>query len=208
MEISPSTMDWQSIFKLMIGSVVPRPIGWVSTLDRDGAPNLAPFSFFTIVCPNPPHILFCPNTRRTDGQSKDTLNNIRANGEFVVNIINKRLAQAMNISATEFPAGVNEFEQAGLTEAASVNVQPPRVAESPIQFECQLAHLVSIGEGIGSGSVVIGGVVQLHVDEAVMLNEDEIDLARLDPIGRLAGASYCRITDMFQMQRPPSQLDE
>jgi flavin reductase (DIM6/NTAB) family NADH-FMN oxidoreductase RutF len=207
MEISPENMDWQSIYKLMIGSVVPRPIGWVSTIDRDGVSNLAPFSFFTIVCPNPPHILFCPNVRRTDNQSKDTLNNIRATGEFVVNIVNKRLAQAMNITATEFPADVNEFERAGLTEEPSAKVKPPRVAESPIQFECQLAHLVSLGEGIGSGSVVIGRVVHMHVDDAVMLDEDKIDLARLDPIGRLAGASYCRVTDMFEMQRPPSQLD-
>jgi len=208
MEISPSDMDWQSIYKLMIGSIVPRPIGWVSSIDRDGVPNLAPFSFFTAVCPNPPHVLFCPNIRRSDRQAKDTLNNIRATGEFVVNIVNKSLAQAMNISATEFPAGVNEFEQSGLTAAASVKVKPPRVAESPIQFECQLAHMVSMGEGIGSGSVVIGRVVHLHVDDSVLLEDDKIDVARLDPIGRLAGASYCRITDMFEMQRPPSKLKD
>lgn len=207
MEISPATSDWQSIYKLMLGSIVPRPIGWVSTIDRDGIPNLAPFSFFSMVCPNPPHVLFCPNIRRTDNQSKDTLNNIRGTGEFVVNIVNKRLAQAMNISAAEFPAGVNEFEQAGLTEMASLKVKPPRVAESPIHFECQLAHLVSLGEGVGSGSVVIGRVVHIQVDDSVMLDEDKIDLARLDPIGRLAGASYCRVTDMFEMQRPPTQLE-
>jgi flavin reductase (DIM6/NTAB) family NADH-FMN oxidoreductase RutF len=207
MDISPANMDWQSIYKLMIGSVVPRPIGWVSTIDLEGRPNLAPFSFFTIVCPNPPHVLFCPNIRRTDDKPKDTLNNIRSTGEFVVNIVTKRLAQAMNISATEFPAEVNEFEMSGLTEAASGVVTPPGVAESPIRFECQLAHLVSMGEGVGSGSVVIGRVVHMHVDEAVLLEEDEIDVARLDPIGRLAGASYCRVTDMFEMRRPPSQLD-
>lgn len=207
MEISPSEVSWQSIYKIMIGSIVPRPIGWVSTIDREGRPNLAPFSYFTIVCPNPPHILFCPNIRSTDNQSKDTLKNIRSTGEFVVNMVNKRLAQAMNISSTEFPASVNEFEQSGLTESTSAKVKPPRVAESPIHFECQLAHLVSLGEGIGSGSVVIGRVVHIHVDDSVMLDEDKIDVARLDPIGRLAGASYCRVTDLFEMQRPPSQIE-
>jgi len=205
---SPDAPTWQSVYKVMIGSIVPRPIGWVSTVDEQGQANLAPFSFFNAVCPNPPHVLFCPMTRGTDLASKDTLANIRATGEFVVNIVTERLALAMNITATELPAGVDEFEAAGLKKMPSAAVRPPRVAESPVHFECRLAQIIDLGNPgeAGSGHVVIGRVVHLHVDESVLFDGDKIDLARLQPIGRLAGSAYTRVTDLFEMVRPPSQI--
>lgn len=207
MEINPDDLHWKSLYKLMIGSIVPRPIAWVSTVDANGSPNLAPFSFFTASGSNPPHVLFCPMIRSTDLTTKDTLNNIRATGEFVVNIVTEELGEAMNLTATELPAGINEFDYAGLETAPSTLVKPLRVAKSPVNFECKLAQIVDLGDGSpGSGSVVIGRVVHIHVDDAVMIGEDKIDIEKLKPIGRLAGNGYTRVTDLFELIRPPTQV--
>ena len=206
MEITPASIPWQSIYKLMIGSIVPRPIGWISTVDESGRLNLAPFSFFTAAGANPPHVLFVPMVRDTDGQAKDTVHNVRATGEFVVNIVGEPLASQMNITSTEFPAEVDEFVAAGLTPAPALTVRPPRVAESLIHYECQVAHIVELGAEPGAGTVVIGRVLHIHVDDSVLIGQDKIDLARLRPIGRLAGHGYCRVTDLFDLPRPPSQV--
>ena len=206
MEISPDSLPWQSVYKIMIGSILPRPIGWISSIDEQGRHNLAPFSFFNAVCGNPPHVLFCPMIRGTDQNVKDSLRNVRATGEFVVNIVTQALAEAMNLTSTELPPEIDEFELAGLTPGPSAVVQPPRVAESPIHYECRVAQIVDIGDQPGAGSVVIGRVVHLHVDERVLFGGDKIDLNALQPIGRLAGYEYCRVTDIFQLVRPPSQI--
>ena len=206
MEIDPDSRPWTSIYKILIGAVVPRPIGWISSLDEVGHRNLAPFSFFNVVCGQPPHIAFSPMIRETDAGEKDTLRNIRATGEFVVNIVTETLAEAMNITSTEFPSPIDEFEAAGLTAAPSVVVKAPRVAESPVHLECRVAHLLEIGDQPGAATLVVGRVVHLHVDPSVLLGEDKIDLAKLRPIGRLSGAAYCRVTDVFEMKRPASQI--
>jgi flavin reductase (DIM6/NTAB) family NADH-FMN oxidoreductase RutF len=206
MEISPEEIPWKSIYKIMIGAIVPRPIGWISSINPEGDANLAPFSFFNGVCPNPPTVLFCPNIRGVDGGNKDTVRNVNATGEFVVNIVTEELAEAMNLSSTEFPPEINEFEITGLTPVPALKVRPPRVAESPIHFECRLKEIVEIGTGPGSGCVVIGTVVHVHVDERVLIGTDKIDLAALKPVGRLAGSAYCRVTEIFEMTRPPSQI--
>jgi flavin reductase (DIM6/NTAB) family NADH-FMN oxidoreductase RutF len=206
MEIAPDALPHLSIYKILIGSVVPRPIGWISTVNASGQPNLAPFSFFNVVCSRPPTVLFCPMIRSTDGNTKDTLKNVKATGEFVVNIVSEELAPAMVATSVEIAAEVNEFERTGLATAPSVVVKPPRVAESLIHFECKVTQIVEIGNHPGGGSVVIGEIVHLHVDERVLLGEDKIDLAALRPIGRLAGSAYVRVTDLFEMVRPPSQI--
>jgi flavin reductase (DIM6/NTAB) family NADH-FMN oxidoreductase RutF len=206
LELSPETTPWQSLYKIMLGSIVPRPIGWVSTVDTEGRHNLAPFSFFNAVCANPPTLLFCSGVRSTDGSSKDTLINIRATGEFVVNIVSESLAEAMNLTAGEYPADVDEFELARLTPAPSVVVHPPRVAESLIQFECKLTQIVEVSDQPGGGSVVIGRIVYIHVHDDVLIGTDKIDIAKLQPIGRLAGTSYTRVNDIFDIVRPPSQV--
>lgn len=206
MEITPGEVPWQTIHKLMIGSIVPRPIAWVSSVDRNGRRNLAPFSYFNAVCANPPHVLFCPTIRSTDRAVKDTLRNVRDTGEFVVNIVSEPLAEAMNVTATEFPPEVDEFEAAGLTAEPARAVQPPRVAESPVHYECRVAQIVDIGAGIGAGSVVIGEVLHLQVSDELLFEGDKIQLERLQPIGRLAGYSYCRVTDVFDLVRLPSQV--
>lgn len=207
MEINPAEIPANALNKIILGTVVPRPIAWVSTISEDGQPNLAPFSFFNAVCYNPPTLLFCPGVRGVDGSRKDTYYNIKATGEFVINIVTEDLAKAMNISATDLPSEINEFELAGLTPVASSKVKPPRVGESPVNFECKLQQIIDIGDGsIGSGWVIIGEVVHMHVADEVMLPDYKIDIHALKPIGRLSGPQYARIRDVFEMKRLPAQL--
>lgn len=206
MEINPREIPYKSMYKILIGSIVPRPIGWISSLNPGGQPNLAPFSFFNALNAKPPHVMFAPGIRSTDAQPKDTLKNVRATGEFVVNIVTEALAEAMNLTATELPGEVNEFELAGLTAEPSVVVAPPRVVESPIHFECRVAQIIELGQGLGGGYVVIGRIVHVHIRDEILIGGDKIDIQKLQPIGRLAGTGYCRVTDLFDMIRPPSQI--
>ena len=206
MEADPATLPWKSVYKILTGSILPRPIGWISTVGAAGLANLAPFSFFNAVGSRPPTVLFCPTVREFDAGPKDTLRNLRTTGEFVVNIVTETVAEAMNITSTEFPPQVDEFQLAGLTAAPSVVVAAPRVAESPIHFECRVHQIVDLGAGPGGGAVVLGRIVHLHVEPSVLLGEDKIDLDALRPIGRLSGPAYCRVSDVFRMPRPASQL--
>lgn len=206
MELDPGTLPHQSIYKLLTASVLPRPIGWVSSIDMSGRPNLAPFSFFNVVCSNPPTILFCPLIRSTDGKTKDTLNNVRTTNEFVINIVTEELLPKMNASSIEAPSEFNEFEYAGLTLAPSVTVKPPRVAESPIHFECKVREIIDINDAPGGGSIVIGTILHIHAEDRVMIGQDKIDLMALKPIGRLMGSGYCRVTDVIQLERPKNIL--
>ncbi|MEK6256906.1 MAG: flavin reductase family protein [Chloroflexota bacterium] len=208
MEINPTDISIKSMYKLITGTIVPRAIGWVSTVNADGQPNLAPFSYFTAVCAKPPTILFCPGVRGSDIGPKDTMKNVKATGEFVVNIVSEELAKAMNITATELPSEVNEFELAGLSTAPSLKVAPPRVAQSPVNYECKVVQIVDIGDGaIGSGSVVIGEVLHMHVADEVMQPDYHIDMQALKPIGRLAGPNYAYVRETFEMKRRPSEIN-
>lgn len=202
MEIDPTTISYKSVYKIMTGSILPRPIGWISSIDSSGRPNLAPFSFFNAVCSNPPTVLFCSSIRGSDGKTKDTLNNVRATNEFVVNIVTEELLQAMNASSIEAPPDFDEFNYAGLTLAPSVMIKPPRVKESPIHYECRVKQIIDISDQPGGASIVIGSILHIHVDDGVMFGEDKIDLAALKPIGRLMGSGYCRVTDIIEIERP------
>lgn len=206
MEINPNDLAPREAYKLLIGAVVPRPIAWVSTISEDGQPNLAPFSFFNAVCEKPPTLLFCPGIRAADHNPKDTYNNIRATGEFVVNFVTEALAAQMNITATEVPAGVNEFERAGLTAAPSKLVRPPQVGESPISFECKLNQIIVISDEPGGGAIVVGTVVHMRIDDSVYREGSYIDIDAYKPIGRLAGAGYTRTTERFNLQRFPPEI--
>jgi flavin reductase (DIM6/NTAB) family NADH-FMN oxidoreductase RutF len=140
--------------------------------------------------------------RGSDGKTKDTLNNVRATHEFVVNIVSEELLNAMNATSIESPPEFNEFEFAGLTLTPSVSVKPPRVKESPIHFECKVQQIVDINNAPGGGSIVIGTVTHIHAEERVMLGPDKINLMALRPIGRLMGSGYCRVTDIIELERP------
>ena len=207
MEFDLSQTPASTVNKLLLGTVIPRPIAWVSSVDPDGRPNLAPFSFFNAVCSRPPTLLFCPGIRGTDAGVKDTLNNVRATGQFVVNVVTEELLKAMNVTATELPSQVNEFELAGVTPVPSKTVRPPRVAESPIHFECEVTQIVDIGDGgKGSGSVVIGRVLHLHVSDEILLPDDKIDFRALRPVGRLSGPNYSTLGKILEISRLPSQV--
>lgn len=207
LQISPDDLPTRELYKLMTGLVVPRPIAWVSTIDTAGHPNLAPFSFFNAVCSTPPTLLFCPGVRGTDASPKDTYRNVRNTGEFVVNIVSEPLLNAMNITSTELPPEVNEFELAGLTPAASIKVAPPRVAESPVNFECKVSNIIPVGDGgKGSAWVVLGEIVFIHVQPGIVDENNYIDTRALAPLGRLAGPQYATIGEILNVSRPPSQL--
>lgn len=194
-------------YKILIGSVLPRPIAWVSTIDKTGRPNLAPFSFFTVASSSPPVLCFAPALKleliegTNRAQPKDTLKNIQDTGEFVVNIVSKELAEKMNQSSGSYNSGIDEFEMTGLTKAVSQQVEPPRVAESLINFECRLRQVISFGEHPGAGNLVLGNIVCAHVDETVYKN-GHVDIEALQPIGRLAGTEYCTVSERFKMARP------
>lgn len=197
----------EAFYKILIGSVLPRPIAWVSTISKEGVPNLAPFSFFTVASSNPPVLCFAPALKfevyegTQKGIPKDTLKNIQDTGEFVVNIVSREIAEKMNQSSGSYPHGVNEFEKAGLTAAPSTHIAPPRVAESLINFECKLFQVISFGEHPGAGNLVLGRIQCAHLDETVYKN-GRVDLDVLQPIGRLAGMEYCAVKERFVMVRP------
>jgi len=199
--INPAEHEARNIYKLMIGSIVPRPIAFVSTVSLDGIRNLAPFSFFTGVSASPPVVCFCPVRRATDGQMKDTLHNVQATGEFVVNIVSEDFAAQMNLCSADFPPEVDEFEMSGLTPLASDLVRPPRVRESRVQMECKVLQIVEVGAGPLGASVVLGQVLRFHVTDE--LYEDfRIDPDKLRAIGRMGGPTYARTADRFDMPRP------
>ena len=197
MKYDPGQMSATDAYKLMIRSIVPRPIAWISTVSPDGVRNIAPFSFFTGITVEPPTVCFVP-ARKTGGVKKDTLANVEATGEFVVNIVTEELAAAMNDTATGYPADVDEFERAGLTPVASDAVAPPRIGESPVNMECRLDKIVEVGDK--GGVLVIGEVVMFHVDERVLAG-GKVDPVLLKAVGRLGGMEYSRTTDTFALDR-------
>ena len=206
MLIDPKTLSPRKMYRLLIDVITPRPIAWVGTVSGQGIPNLAPFSFFNVVCSKPPTVVFCPLVRGTDGKLKDTLNNVRATGEFVVNIVTEELLESMNLSSIEAPPEFDEFAFAHVTPTPSERVRPPRVKESPVHFECRVRQIVDVSLEPGGGSLVIGEVVHIHVEERVLMGNDKINLAALKPVGRLAGGGYVRITDIIEIERPKSIL--
>lgn len=197
MKIDPKIEKSNDIYRLMIRTIVPRPIAWVSTVSAEGVRNVAPFSFFTAITVDPPTVCFSPS-RKPGGDRKDTLANVEETGEFVVNIVTEDLAQKMNDTATDYPADVDEFERAGLTAVASDVVTPPRIQESPVHMECKLYKAIPIGNS--GGTLVIGEVVMFHVDPRVIA-DGKVDPGLLNAIGRLGGLEYTRISDRFTMTR-------
>ncbi|GGD00992.1 hypothetical protein GCM10007216_34660 [Thalassobacillus devorans] len=201
MEIKPDSLAWKDAYKLLIGSVLPRPIAFVSTVDAQGNANLAPFSFFTGICADPMLICFAPMLRGTDGEKKDTLRNIEATKEFVINVVSEDFAEQMNNTAVEYQYGVDEFEAAGLTKTASASIKPPRVKESRVHLECELHELLHFGNEPGAGSLVIGKVKVVQVNDDLYEN-GRIDTDKLNPIGRLAGQNYTKaIAETFTLER-------
>jgi len=185
----------------MVQIIVPRPIAWVSTRSSTGIDNLAPFSYFTGVGARPPTLLFCPANRH-DGQPKDTMANIMATGDFVVNIVNDALVNQMNATAMDAGADESEFDLAGLETVEAERINVARVKQSPVQMECRLRDLLRVGAGPGGANIVLGDVLLMHIDPAVTDAAGLVDPALLDAVGRMGGLDYCRTRERFELPRP------
>jgi flavin reductase (DIM6/NTAB) family NADH-FMN oxidoreductase RutF len=215
MDVFPSQLAHREVYNILISAVVPRPIAWVSSLSASGLPNLAPFSFFNAVCAKPPLLAFAPGMRppkRSEAAAddaaghpgvhiKDTLSNIRETEEFVINVVTFDLAEAMNLTSGEYHASINEFELAKLASAPSQIVRPRRVADSPVSFECKLHQILDFNPTPEGGSLVIGEIVSIHINDQYM-KEGRIDRNSLDLIGRMGGMQYTRTRERFEMVRP------
>ena len=200
MELSISELDTQSVYKLMTGSIQPRPIAWACTQGGNGRLNLAPFSFFTLVSVNPTVVAFAPLVK-PDGTEKDTILNLREHPEFTLNIVSHRVAEAMNQTSAALPYGESELDFAGLTPEPSHSVSAPRVKEALIHFECTLRDIQSFGDQPMAGRLVLGDVRHVHVDDA-LYEEGRIRADKLDAVGRMAGNAYATTRDTFELQRP------
>ena len=197
----PAEHPFSDTHKLMIGSIVPRPIALVSTTSINGINNLAPFSYFNGVCSKPPTIMFAPARRGWDGEEKDTLINIRETKEFSVNIVSENIGEQMVKCSTDFKQDIDEFTASGLSPSPSKRIKPPLVTESKISFECKLNQIVEIGDGnAGSGFIVIGTIILFHIDDKIYKN-GRISLDQLQPLGRVAGNGYVRLTDTLDIIR-------
>lgn len=198
-EFDAAAISAQDQYKLMIGSVTPRPIALVTTLGRHG-PNAAPFSFFNAIGAPPPMIMFSVGDK--DSGAKDTVRNIRETPEFVVHIVSDAIRDKMNVCAVDYPPEVSELEKAGFTAVPSARVRPPRILEAPVALECRLMQIVDVGRK--PYHVVFGEVVYFHYHEGIVNERFHVDVGRVNPIGRLAGkGGYTRVTDRFEMPRLP-----
>lgn len=201
MTLDFATLSQRDAYNWMINAITPRPIAWVSTISASGKTNIAPFSFFQGVCAKPPTLLFTAVNHR-GGQKKDTVLNIEAVPEFVVNIVPYALAEPMNHTSAALAHGESEFDHFNIATAPSLTVRPPRVAAAPVAFECRLDRIVHVGEGAGAANVIFGTIISAHVSETVLGADGQIDPAKLDTIGRMGGDFYSRTTELFTIHRP------
>lgn len=197
MQLDPRALSSTAVYKLLISSVVPRPIAWVSSVDPSGVANLAPFSYFMAITDEPPTLAFSCSPRA--GARKDTLRNVEATGQFVVNVVDDERAEAMNLSSGDYPPETDEFVLTGLTAVPSLVVKAPRVAEAPINMECTVARVLPVGKA----HLVLGEIVRWHVrDDVYDAATGRLDMHRLRPVGRLTGNLYSHIHDIFELKRP------
>jgi flavin reductase (DIM6/NTAB) family NADH-FMN oxidoreductase RutF len=201
MLIDFTALSPRDAYNWMANTITPRPIAWVSTISADGKTNLAPFSFFNGITGNPPTLMFSAVNNRA-GVKKDTVRNIEATGEFVVNLVPHALTEKMNACAALLPYGESEFDAFAIAPAGSVRVKPPRVASAPVAFECTLHTILPVGEGAGAASVVFGRIVAAHVSEGILDAGGAVDPALLDTVGRLGGENYVTTREVFTLKRP------
>ena len=204
MTIIPGQVPTAQLHGLLLGAVAPRPICFASTIDNDGIPNLSPFSFFNVFGAKPPIVIFSPARRVRNNTIKHTLENVQANGEVVINIVNYAIVQQMSLSSCEYPKGTNEFVKAGLTPIASDLVKPFRVLEAPASLECKVLQVIETSQEGGAGNLVICEVVALHVNDDVLDSDGKIDPQKIDLVARMGGDFYCRASgsSVFTVPKP------
>ena len=185
-------------------AIAPRPICFASTIDSNGQVNLSPFSFFNMFSTNPPMCIFSPSRRVRDNTTKHTLDNVLEVKECVINIVNYSMVQQMSLASTEYGKGINEFEKAGFTMLPSETIKPPRVAEAPVQLECVVTEVISLGDRPGAGNLVLAEIKVIHIDESILDAEGKIDQEKIDLVARLGGDWYCRVTkeNLFKVPKP------
>ncbi len=205
--ILPKDISTGQLHGYLLGAVSPRPICFASTVDANGNVNLSPYSFFNVFSANPPVMIFSPARRVRDNTTKHTLENVLETKEVVINIVSYEMVQQMSLSSTEYPKEVNEFVKAGFTEVASDIVSPPRVAESPAQFECKVNDVIALGKEGGAGNLVICEVVKLHLNEKILDADGRVDPSKIDTVARMGGNWYSRAkSGMFEVPKPLSTL--
>jgi flavin reductase (DIM6/NTAB) family NADH-FMN oxidoreductase RutF len=202
--IDPKEIPVPKLHHYLLGAVGPRPIAFASTIDKDGNPNLAPFSFFNVFSANPPIMVFSPARSGRTNTTKDTYENVKAVPECVINIVNFDIVEQMSLSSSPYEKGVNEFIKAGLTPIKSDLVKPFRVKESPVQFECKVIEVKELGDGGGAGNLVICEVLKIHIDEKVLDDNQMINQEKIDLVARMGGNWYCRAdkNSMFEVIKP------
>jgi flavin reductase (DIM6/NTAB) family NADH-FMN oxidoreductase RutF len=201
--IDPKELSPLKLQAYLQSAIAPRPIAFASTMDKNGKPNLSPFSFFNIFSSNPPILVFSPARRVRNNTIKHTLINCEATKEVVINVVNYDIVQQMSLSSTEYPDGVNEFLKAGFTQIPSEKVKPYRVAESPVQFECKVNEIIALGTEGGAGNMIICEVVKIHINEAILDHEGNIDPVKIDLVSRLGGNWYSRSNQgLFEVEKP------
>lgn len=200
--------DTRAFYSLLTSSVAPRPICFASTIDKDGNPNLSPFSFFNLFGSKPPLLIFSPLRRMRDNTTKDTLENILQTKEVVINVVNYDMVQQMSLSSCEYPTGVNEFTKSGFTPIASKSVAPFRVKESPVQIECKVIDVHAIGEEGGGANLILCEVIQIHVKEEILNSNGDIDPHKIDLVARLGLDYYSRASgdSIFEVPKPNRHL--
>ena len=206
--LSTDQLSTQEIQKYLQYAIAPRPICFASTIDLEGNVNLSPFSFFNLFSMNPPVCIFSPSRRVRDNTTKHTLENIKMVPECVINIVNYEMVQQMSLSSCDYPKGTNEFIKAGFTPLTSELVKPPRVAEAPIQLECIVQEVITLGENAGAGNLVLALIKKIHIKEEVLDANKNIDQTKLDLVARLGGDWYARITEenLFKVEKPNIKL--
>ena len=206
--VDPTLSPVPEVHGYLVGAVGPRPIAFASTIDAEGRPNLAPFSFFNVFGANPPMCIFSPARRGRDNTTKDTFHNVKAVPEVVINVVTYDMVMQTSLASTEYPAGVNEFVKAGFTAIPSEKVRPFRVKESPVQFECVVKQVIETGTGGGAGNLVICEIVLIHIDERVLGENGRIDQRKIDLVGRMGGAFYVRAHGdaLFEQPQPAKEI--
>jgi flavin reductase (DIM6/NTAB) family NADH-FMN oxidoreductase RutF len=200
-EIDVPSTNVVDVYHLLVGLVTPRPIAWVTTRSASGLINLAPFSFFNAFGANPPVVVFSPTLRR-DGTKKDTLRNIEANGEFVINAAVASLAEKVNLTSKEIASDESEMTLAELHTSPSIAVATPRVAESPFALECKVIQILPIGTGPIAANLVIGQIMRMHIDDSILDPIGKVDPRKLKTVARLGGDYWCHTSDLFELKRP------
>ena len=201
--IDPKDIPVSELFGHLTGAVGPRPIAFASTVDKDGNVNLAPFSFFNVFGANPPILVYSPSRSGRDNTTKNTLDNVLEVAECTVNMVNYAMVQQMSLASTAYAKDVNEFVKAGLTELASETVTPPRVAESPVQFECKVIEVKALGDQGGAGNLVICEILKMHIDKTILTDAGAIDPLKIDQVSRMGANWYSRAKEgLFEVPKP------